>query len=63
VTAALSRVDQLRDRTGPAGGAAIRQLTMLATQLERDASEATVREAARLRALATTLRGRAASFQ
>ena len=62
VTAALSRVDQVRTRAERGGAAAIARLTTIATQVERDAAGATGRNATRLRALATTLKGRAASF-
>ena len=63
VTAALNRIDQVRSRSDRGGIAAIGQLTTLAAQVERDAAGTRGRDAARLRALATTLKGQAASFQ
>jgi hypothetical protein len=63
VKTALDRADALRTgREGRAAGAAT-QLDALATQLENDASTATATDAARLRSLGATLRGRAARLR
>jgi hypothetical protein len=63
VKSALDRVDGLR--TGQEKGAAgtLDQLDALATQLVKDASAASGRDADRLKALAATLKGRAAKLR
>ena len=63
VGAALDRADTLR--TGKEKGASevLTQLETLATQLESDAGSASGRDAARLRALAETIKGRTARLQ
>jgi hypothetical protein len=63
VRAALDRVDDLR--TGRERDAATRldRLDALATQLENDAAAASARDAARLRSLAGTLKGRTAALR
>jgi hypothetical protein len=63
VNAALDQIDRLR--TGGDRGAANARgrLTSLAAQLEKDGAAATGRDAARLQALATTLKGRAAALR
>jgi hypothetical protein len=52
-------------RTGndKAAAAAIEQLDALSKQLESDAGAASVRDAARLRSLAATIKGRAAKLR
>jgi hypothetical protein len=63
VGADLDRVDRLQ--TGKERGAAaiLDRLTALAAQIDRDAAEASGRDAVRLRSLASTLRGRVAKFR
>jgi len=63
VKSALDRVDGLR--TGQEKGAAgtLDQLDALATQLDKDASAASGRDADRLKALAATIKGRAAKLR
>lgn len=62
VTDALGRADKLRsrDRNAPA---AVRELDALSAQLELDAAAAVPPDAARLRALAATLKDRAAKLR
>ena len=63
ITAALERIDQLRPGRDNGASAVVQQLDTLATELEGDAAKADVRDAARLRALAGTLKGRAAGLR
>ena len=57
VKAALDAADKVRTSSDKNAGTVAEQLQSLAGQLERDASSASGRDAARLRALATTLKG------
>jgi hypothetical protein len=59
VKTALERVDALRTGKERNAAAALEHLDTLAAQFERDAAGATGRDAARMRALAATLKGRA----
>ena len=63
ITAALERIDRLRSGRDNSAAAVLQQLDALATELESDAAKADVRDAARLRALAGTLKGRAAGLR
>ena len=63
VKAALDRTDGIRTGQERGAAAAVNQLDALATQLEGDAGAATGREAARLRSLASTVKGRAARLR
>jgi len=56
VNAALDRADRIRSSRDKSAPAVVQQLDGVATQLERDAAASTGREAARLRALAETLK-------
>jgi hypothetical protein len=56
VNAALDRADRIRSARDKAAPAVVQQLEETATQLENDAAASTGREAARLRALAETLK-------
>jgi hypothetical protein len=62
VRTALDRADDVRGNSGRAS-AVLDQLDALATQLESDAASAAGRDATRLRALASTLKGRAARLR
>ena len=63
VTAALERVDRLRSGRDNGAAAVLEQLDALATQLEGDAASAGARDAVRLRALASTIKGRTAGLR
>jgi hypothetical protein len=63
VTSALERVDRLRSRSDNGATAVLQELDALAGQLESDAERAAGRDAVRLRALATTMKGRAAGLR
>ena len=63
VTAALDRVDKIRDNRDKGAAAVIDQLDALVGQLETDAGAASGRDAARLRSLAATLKGRTARLR
>jgi hypothetical protein len=63
LTAALDRADELRSGREKGASATLDRLNAIATQLESDAAGASGRDAARLRALATTLKGRAARLR
>jgi len=62
VRTALDRADDARGNSGRAS-AALDQLDTLATQLEGDSASATGRDAMRLKALASTLKDRAARLR
>ena len=62
VRTALDRADDARGNSGRAS-AALDQLDAVATQLESDAASATGRDAMRLKALAATLKDRAARLR
>jgi hypothetical protein len=62
VNAALQRADRLRSARDSGAAAVVEQLNGVAAEVERDAARATGRDAARLRALAETLKGRAAAL-
>jgi hypothetical protein len=61
--AALDRSDELRTGKEKGGRAVLSQLSALAAQLEKDAGSTPGTDAVRLRALAATIRGRAAKLQ
>jgi hypothetical protein len=63
VKAALERVDGLHTGKEKNAAAALEQLDTLATQFEKDAGAASARDGARMRALAATLKGRAAKLR
>ncbi len=63
VRAALDRSDDLRSGKEKGAAAVLDQLDALAAQLERDAGTADAGDATRLRALATTIRGRTARLR
>jgi hypothetical protein len=63
LAAAAERVDRLPTRRDRGAAATLAQVEALASRLERDASSAAPRDAARMRALATTLRSRAAAVR
>jgi hypothetical protein len=63
VTAALERADKLRSARDETAPAVVGQLDALATQLEGDAGAAETRDAVRLRSLAATMKGRAATLR
>jgi hypothetical protein len=63
VKAALDRADALRNGKENGATAVLEQLDAVAGQLESDAGAATGRDAARLRSLAATLKGRAARLR
>jgi hypothetical protein len=63
IDAALKRVDDLRTRRDRNAAAVLNTLGMLARQLDEDAAAAGGRDAQRMRALATTLRDRAARIR
>ena len=63
VTTALERADKIRSAKDKDAAAAREQLESLASQLEGDAGAATGANAARLRSLAATLKGRTATMR
>ncbi len=63
ISTALERVDRLRSARDRGAATLLGELDMLAGQLERDASAASGTDAKRLRALAETLKGRAARLR
>jgi hypothetical protein len=63
VKSALDKADSLRSGQEKSAGATLDQLDALAAQLEKDAAAATGRDADRLKALAATLKGRAAKLR
>jgi hypothetical protein len=63
VKTALDRADGLRTGQEKGAAAVLDQLNALATQLESDAGAASGRDAARLRSLAATIKGRAAKLR
>jgi hypothetical protein len=63
VTAALERVDRIRSGRDDGAAAVLDQLDALAAELEGDAGKAAGRDAARLRSLASTIKGRAAGLR
>jgi len=63
VKTALDRVDGLRTGKERGAAAALDQLDALAGQFDRDAANASGRDAMRMRALAATLKGRAAKLR
>ena len=63
VKSALERADGVRTGNDRAATAAIDPLDALAKQIESDAGAASGRDAARLRALASTIKGRAAKLR
>jgi hypothetical protein len=63
LTAALDRVDRLRSGRDNAAAAVLEQLDTLTSQLERDAASAGAQDAVRLRALASTIKGRTAALR
>ena len=62
VSSTLDRAERVtaRDKGAPAAAA---EITTLAGELERDAASARPRDAARMRAMAETLKGRAAELR
>jgi hypothetical protein len=63
VRTALERADSLRSGQDKNASAVLGELDTLATQLEGDAGAATGRDAARFKALASTIKGRAAKLR
>jgi hypothetical protein len=63
VTAALERVDRIGSGRDNGATAILDQLDALAAELEGDAGKAAGRDAARLRSLASTIKGRAAALR
>ena len=63
VTAALERVDRIGSGRDNGAAAILDQLDALAAELEGDAGKAAGRDAARLRSLASTIKGRAAGLR
>ena len=61
--AALDRADGVRSGQDKSAAAVVDQLTALATRLETDAGAASGRDAARLKALAATIKERAARLR
>jgi hypothetical protein len=62
VTAALAHADKIHSAKDKASAAAAEQLGTLAGEIEKDAATARGRDAARLKSLAETLKGRAATL-
>ncbi|HYR87789.1 MAG TPA: hypothetical protein VE422_27150 [Terriglobia bacterium] len=62
VTDALGRADKLRSGRDKSAAAIVRQLDALAAQLQRDAGTAAAGDAAHLRLLVATIKGRAANL-
>ena len=60
---ALDRIDDLRSRRDRGASGAINALLTLSRQVDGDARSAKGRDADRMRALANTLRGRAAALR
>jgi hypothetical protein len=63
IITALDRVDRFRSGKDNGAAATLDQLDALAGQVEKDAAAATGRDAMRLKALAETLKGRAARLR
>jgi hypothetical protein len=63
VKTALERADSVRTGNEKAAAAAYDQLDALAKQIDGDAGSASGRDAARLRSLAATIKGRAAKLR
>ena len=63
IRATLERADRVRNSRQRGAAGVVSQLDALAAQVDRDAKGATGRDATRLQALATTLRGRAAQMR
>ena len=63
MTAALKRVDQVRSGRDRDAAALLDQLDAQAAELEREAATAEPRNAKRLRALASTIKGRTAALR
>jgi hypothetical protein len=63
ITAALDKIDRVRSSKDSGAAATIEQLNTLAAQVEKDAASASGRDQMRLRALAETLKGRAARLR
>jgi len=63
VTAALERADGLRSAQDKGAAPVVAQLDALVAQLQTDASSANGSDAARLRALADTIKGRASKLR
>jgi hypothetical protein len=63
VKSALDKADGVRTPQDRGAAPAIEQLNALATQLEKDAGSAQGRDAARMKSLAETLKGRAARLK
>jgi hypothetical protein len=63
IRATLERADRLRNARQRGAAGVVSQLDALATQADRDAKAANGRDATRLQALATTLRGRASQLR
>jgi hypothetical protein len=59
IRATLERADRLRNARQRGAAGVLNQLDALATQMDRDATAASGRDATRFQALAATLRGRA----
>ena len=62
VNAALTHADKLHSAKDKGSAAVVEQLGTLASEIEKDAGAASGRDAARLKSLAETLKGRAASL-
>jgi hypothetical protein len=60
---ALAQADKVKSAKDKSAATVVGELDTLATQLEKDASGATGRDAMRFQALATTLKGRAAALR
>jgi hypothetical protein len=63
LTTALDSADQLRSGREKDAAVTLERLDTLTTQLEADAAAASARDAMRLRALAATIKGRAARLR
>ena len=63
VKSALDKADSLRTGQEKSAAATLDQLDALAAQVEKDASAASGRDADRLKALAATIKGRAAKLR
>jgi hypothetical protein len=63
IRATLERADRIRNARQRGAAGVLSQLDALAIQVDRDAQAASGRDAARLQALATALRGRAAQLR
>ena len=62
MNAALAHADKLHSAKDKGSAAVVEQLGTLASEIEKDAGAASGRDAARLRSLAETLKGRANSL-